>query len=598
MSSEKTKSFLFSSPDDYEFDSDAVEISDLTLALKMQEATNFYSQDYSDPDNFDFEADKVEFSEGKVLQKDQRPPGATMGAKFSDSINANWGGGSLTATPFNGAGISGGKLDCTAGKYITLSAVSNADFAKIGCLRFKMTPNYTGAPASSTILFALTDAPGSVKNLIQIIHNAGNGTIILTVYDNASQLIFNSYLGAWLPTSGVGYELELNLDLEAGATRLFINGAQLGATETGTGNRAGANVLFLGANYGGSNNANAYFQDFLAFPAVQHAANYTPGYEVSETIYLTSNVTLPEMEHIGAGTLLLAASFETDDFGGPRYTLQIDRSGDFLYWDGSEWSVSDGSFEQATDEATFNEHVELLPVDGAMFGQFKIHFSAGAVAQWVDLTRVELLETTGFLTSFQKIKPKARFEAGRLISFLEDAEKPENTSVRYTIEVDGREKYWDGEKIAESNGTIWEANTIVELNAGAPEFISSRAFVRPVFYLRTTDNAETPELTSFDAVFVEDPQEMRGFLDSILGFIESESLTDVEYASEAVAALVSPPDYTREMYLALRGVLEARDNISDAVSRLTKFFEAKGVDVSEAPATPTALSNIFIGGSL
>jgi len=87
---------------------------------------------------------------------------------------------------------------------------------------------------------------------------------------------------------------------------------------------------------------------------------------------------------------------------------------------------------------------------------------------------------------------------------------------------------------------------------------------------------------------------MREFLDAILDFINAESLTDEEFETIELVT----PEYTKEVYLALRGVLESRESISDQVKRLKLYFIAKGVDVSSTPTVPTARSNIFIGSGL
>lgn len=87
---------------------------------------------------------------------------------------------------------------------------------------------------------------------------------------------------------------------------------------------------------------------------------------------------------------------------------------------------------------------------------------------------------------------------------------------------------------------------------------------------------------------------MRTFLDAILAFINAESLTDEEFESIELTEQV----YTKEVYLALRTILEARELVSDQVKRLKLYFIAKGVDVSSTPTVPTAKSNIFIGSGL
>lgn len=88
---------------------------------------------------------------------------------------------------------------------------------------------------------------------------------------------------------------------------------------------------------------------------------------------------------------------------------------------------------------------------------------------------------------------------------------------------------------------------------------------------------------------------MRDFLNAIFAFIESESLTDDEFES---ISLDGDPDYTKEAYLALRVILEARENVSGQVKRLKLYFIAKGVDLTDTSTVPTAKSNIYIGDAL
>lgn len=88
---------------------------------------------------------------------------------------------------------------------------------------------------------------------------------------------------------------------------------------------------------------------------------------------------------------------------------------------------------------------------------------------------------------------------------------------------------------------------------------------------------------------------LRDFLDAILSFIESESLTDEEFDG-------LPEDlteeYTKETYLALKTVLENREGVSGQAKRLKLYFIAKGVDLSDTGSAKTPKSNIFIGSKL
>lgn len=85
---------------------------------------------------------------------------------------------------------------------------------------------------------------------------------------------------------------------------------------------------------------------------------------------------------------------------------------------------------------------------------------------------------------------------------------------------------------------------------------------------------------------------MRDFLDAILAFIGSSSLTDDEFD----ALTISSYGYDQETYEALAAVLEGRSASSTLTDRLKYFFLSKGVEVAEAETE--ARSNIYIGDAL
>lgn len=86
---------------------------------------------------------------------------------------------------------------------------------------------------------------------------------------------------------------------------------------------------------------------------------------------------------------------------------------------------------------------------------------------------------------------------------------------------------------------------------------------------------------------------MRVFLNNILSFIGSESLTDSEFNSIGV----SVEAYNRENYEALKSVLQTREGVSGQLKKLYNYFQAKGVDLTATPVKIPA-SNILIGGAL
>lgn len=87
---------------------------------------------------------------------------------------------------------------------------------------------------------------------------------------------------------------------------------------------------------------------------------------------------------------------------------------------------------------------------------------------------------------------------------------------------------------------------------------------------------------------------MRTFLNGILSFIGSESLTDAEYAALPEGLVEA---YDRANYEALKTVVQNREAVSGQLKRLSEFFKAKGVDLTGVPSRD-AKSHIFIGGAL
>ena len=87
---------------------------------------------------------------------------------------------------------------------------------------------------------------------------------------------------------------------------------------------------------------------------------------------------------------------------------------------------------------------------------------------------------------------------------------------------------------------------------------------------------------------------MRSFLNAILSFINSESLTDEEF--ETIEITVQ--DYSLSTYLELKNILETREAVSTQLEKLSYYFKAKGLEISDSDSSYTPVSNIFIGGSL
>ena len=84
---------------------------------------------------------------------------------------------------------------------------------------------------------------------------------------------------------------------------------------------------------------------------------------------------------------------------------------------------------------------------------------------------------------------------------------------------------------------------------------------------------------------------MRDWLNAILGFIGSTTLTDQEYAGMNLLN-VETQVYSQAAYDALSAVLLTRENVSQMQARLVGVFKAKGTEVNPAD---TAKTNILLG---
>ena len=84
---------------------------------------------------------------------------------------------------------------------------------------------------------------------------------------------------------------------------------------------------------------------------------------------------------------------------------------------------------------------------------------------------------------------------------------------------------------------------------------------------------------------------MRDFLNAILSFIGTTSLTDLEFA----ALPIDSAAYNAATYSALSAVLTGRESISTLQDKLFFYFRAKGAEISQAE---TGKSNIFLGSAL
>ena len=485
-----SQTYNFNNAANYTLNQAAVSSGKGKLALTTLSGLDFI-QNFTSSTGFSYDVTKAEFVGGQVQQKAQGD-GALFGANFSVDEDANWAAGSATGILVN-ATINAGKLDCTGGglKFCRYSSTSNMGIQK-GCIRFRVTPGYGYPPPSQYYLFCQTTSPAPTFGGALSLYHTASSDLRLQCKNSAGVSVFTVNLGKWYCNSGQEYVFEVDYDFDAGATRVFINGTQLGATIPDVFSR-GANVarLVLGTEWTETSVTDYSFDDILLFDTVQHTSNHSSAYSVPDTKYAASNVTLPEMEYTNVGQIQAFEQFTTTEGGVPKYTIQIGRSGNYLYYDGSQWDVSDGSYAQATDVATFNTNCGSLPIQGEIYGQFKVHFTNTNVQASVDVLTATM---TGqqYYSSGTIITLETTAED--FSAFTDTVTNTANTTVTYAIYVDGVLKYWDGAAFSTSDGSFAQTNTSADINSHIGDLLSAPATTKFYILIVTSDRQETGKI--------------------------------------------------------------------------------------------------------
>jgi len=418
-----------------------------------------FTQDFSSSSGFTYDPSLSTFSAGRVEQVDKRPANAAFYAALTSFIDANWANGSLTGTPVGGAAISGGYLDLSGGgKYVTYSAVLNADWTQIGTIRLVRQPQYSGSPTVNRSFFSIITAVGSNQNRIELSHLT-TGQIHLEIRSLGGAAIVSADLGAWSPTALTDYEFELNVDITAGATRLFVNGVQFGATQTGTGARNAPLILQIGTGYALAQTENAKIKDFAVFNAVQHTANYTPFQDIPDTIYLTDVITLPLFDYASTGypeSLQAFTDFITVQGDVPHYTLNN------LWWNGMDWVASDNSYAQSNTASEISSNIYLfVPADTVTV---KIITPNSNTQAYIDNLIIEYIGRR-YNISNPSLTVKSYTKMDGIDGFAEIATKTSGVELKYILVQNGIQKWWNGASWVTSDGTYAQSNTAAEIEA-------------------------------------------------------------------------------------------------------------------------------------
>jgi len=347
---------------------------------------------FTTPGNYIYDSDKVEIVGGVARLKSQVPPDETFYANYKNNINGTRGKGDLTGIPFGGASVLNEKLDLAHNdnRYVQYDADLNADSQQVGCVNFKVIPNYSGIPTSNEYYFTIFKNTGDVANLISFIHSAAAGNLFISIYDSSAVVKVSINIPAFSPVSGTPYEFELNYDGDTGTTRLFIDGIQQGATNTNTFTRdSSINFLRIGEYYTGTNTSNFFIDDVVIYDTVQHTANYTPQ-PVSETVYPTTNPTV-EMT-TGFDLEALEGFIETSTkTGSDEIKYDLKKGNDWTYYSAGNWLVTTGENYSESNTAGAIDAVKDTFTDTGISSKVKLflHSANGSTTPEIDILEVD-----------------------------------------------------------------------------------------------------------------------------------------------------------------------------------------------------------------
>jgi hypothetical protein len=218
-------------------------------------------------------------------------------------------------------------------------------------------------------------------------------------------------------------------------------------------------------------------------------------------VYVETSVILPEMEHIGDGTIKLFNSLTSTYAGSPRILLEIGRSGDKLYWDGDSWETSDETYDQATDPVTFNTNCPTLDVDGEKYGQFTIVFPDSNTLSSYDTLTANMNVDIGYSTDNPYIYPNSGFRTDGLENWVETLDTLQgDDTIKRLIKLNTDYYYLDDDDEWTTTDTIdyTKAMTVTEILAQKESLLTEgygKTFV-PITFLHSGDGTTTPYLNT------------------------------------------------------------------------------------------------------
>jgi len=425
---------------------------------------------FTTPSNYTYDNTIVEIAGGVAKLKDITPANSTCGANYvCGTLDLTYGDGVITGTGVGSPTVSNSLVDLTGAldQYVDYDADLNADGQQVGTIRFDLVPNWTGSPADDQYLFSICKENNSTLNLISLYVNT-SGFILLRVNDSTGASIINAAIAAWSPTAGNTYTFELDYDFTAGATRVFLDGVEQGATQTGTGTRdANIGLLRMGGYYDGTvGQSNLKYSNLVVFSTVQHTIDHAGDLPFDmPTKYSLANPTV-SMNSTFSSSLLTAFSSTDTVVLNDLVKFTISHAGQEKYVTGGAVVNSDGTYAQSSIESDISTYIEdFASTKGTVAVKLFLHSECGRTSPSVDIISITynsniatpsltLCALEGYIYNANGVVANQIVEIRPFAGFINSTVLHKYTWT--TIATTGSDGWFEGRIYVQATGEYWE----------------------------------------------------------------------------------------------------------------------------------------------
>ncbi len=496
-------SFPFTTASNYTLsDSDKIEIYNGVVRLKGQStSTGTFTEPYNDTSGIDsYDNTKLTIGGGAAQQLSGIPNynGNESGmATFTNSIDLTWNSVDYDKNTGTGVGsptVGGGKLllNSSSIKYVTYTcgfAISNT------CtIRFKVIPRYTGSPSTQMGFLLLNDGTSSYESTIYIYHDT-DGKLKVLLYNASGILIATQDYGTWSPTNGTEYEIEFATNTTN--QYLFIDGTLIaGKTDSGTRSlSASSTILRLGSNLDGDIISNFRLDDLMIFTSIQNTTTYSPASYTAEYFWAASTVVFKQKSYSTTGRPISIVSTINDKDLDISEDLKYIING--LYWNGSIWTTSDGTIDQANTESEIAANDQYLSILTTLDLKMLLPNNNGVVG-WDIASTAMNYSNEGYYNDNPYVEGNATWIHEGMSGFAQTATITGYDAVKYTLYKGSTQYYVLNGTWTTSDGTYSQASTAAEILADISDFTDGTVSVTSKFraFLHSNNGNTTPELNT------------------------------------------------------------------------------------------------------